>query len=359
MQLLYNETNYYTMRQTKKAQPKKVKNGKNKTLKRKKNKTLKRTSKPKQTKGGNIIRQMRINRLEDKYTKNKASEIDIQKLINLKADTSLNEINTHIKEIKNDKKKAIEWFIRFIGEWYNIGDIWHNMSGLKEKSRLNNADGTFFCIFEYTNDVYNDDNRDKVIEDFEKISSPGDKWEVWTDDHINIFKENIYDYISLNSIYGLTLMHTNGTNWIEKTIDNDNWIEKTIDKFNSFTLPIIYTTEQIIEKIRNGELEKDTIITRPNSSWDLAFMKDKCKSYEENKKKFLGYSYMHIGSIITGPEYFESHKEKRDKYGTGNISTLSGMTKFNPDKLKKYFYLDPTSEISETVSNDLERRRSK
>lgn len=350
------------MRQTKKVQPKKVKNGKNKTLKKRKNKTLKRTSKPKQTKGGNNkiankiankIRQMRINRLKSEFTKNKASKIDIQKLNYLKElqerDSMLNKIDTHIKEIKNDKKIAIEWFIRFIGEWYNIGDILRELNGSKEKSRLNNADGTFFCIFEYTNDVYNDDNRDKVIEDFEKISSPGDKWEVWTDDHINIFKENIDKYKSLNSIYKLTLMHTNGT----------NWIEKTIDKFNSFTLPIIYTTEQIIEKIRNGELEKDTIITRPNSSWDLAFMKDKCKSYEENQKKFLGYSYMHIGSIITGPEYFESHKEKRDKYGTGNILTLSGMRDFNPEKLKNNFYLDPTSEISETVSNDLERQRSK
>jgi hypothetical protein len=302
------------MRQTKKVQPKKVKNGKNKTLKRKKNKTLKRTSKPKQTKGGN---KQKLNKMEE--------------------------------EIRNNKKIAIEWFIRFIGEWYNIGDILYNMNGSKEKSRLNNADGTYFCIFKYTNDVYNDDNRDKVIEDFEKISSPGDKWEVWTDDHINKFIKNIDNYKSLNSFIEFSLVLTTG----------NNWIDKTIDKFNSFTLPIIYTTEQIIEKIRNGELKKNTIITRPNSSWDLAFMKDKCKSYTENQKKFLEYSYMDIGSILTGPEYFESHKEKRDKYGTGNISTLSGMRDFNPEKLKKYFYLDPISELNETVSSDLERQRSK
>ena len=342
------------MRQTKKAQPKKVKNGKNKTLKRKKNKTLKRTSKPKQTKGGNkewLKKRKNIKRNVFEKTFN-LSEIE-------------EKIYAKIENIIGNTENTINSFIYFIGEWYNIGDILYNMRGLKEKSRLNNADGTFFCIFKYTNDVYNDDNRDKVIEDFEKISTPGDKWEVWTDYHINKFKENIYDYISPyaakqnekyfivndpKSFTALSFVHPSKF---------ENWIEKTIDKFNSFTLPIIYTTEQIIEKIRNGELEKDTIITRPNSSWDLAFMKDKCKSYKENQKKFLEYSYMHIGSIMTGPEYFESHKEKRDKYGTGNISTLSGLRDFNPEKLKNNFYLDPTSEISETVSNDLERRRSK
>ena len=330
------------MGQTKKVQPEKVKNGKNKTLKKRKNKTLKRTSKPKQTKGGNItranimsIRQRRINRLERKLKENEQpSESDKKKLNNLIAlqqrDTELNEIDTHIEEIRNDKKIAIEWFIRFIGEWYNIGDILHELNGSKEKSRLNNADGTYFCIFNYTDDVYTGDNRGKVIEDFEKISSPRDKWEVWTDDHINKFIKNIDKYKSPNSLSGLTMMHTNGA----------NWLDTSIDKISSFTRPIEYTTEKIIEKIRNGELEKDTIITRPNSWWNIPFIKDKCKSYNENQKKFLKNSHMDMGGVTTGREYFESHKEKRDKLGIEGISDLNSMKIFNPEKLRKNFPMD-------------------